>query len=102
MTAAAVSYTANCALGTAVGTGLVHTGRWHWTHHALYICTATLSAAAATVLLAERRPAGRALLPAAVPLAIIPFAGTRGRRHPTIALAAAPFIAAALILAHRD
>lgn len=97
MTAAAVSYTANCALGTAVATGAVHTGRWHWTHHALYICTSTLTAAAATALLAEKRSAGLALLPAAAPLAIIPFAGTHGRRHPAIALAAAPFIALALL-----
>ncbi|NQX28425.1 hypothetical protein HQQ81_13845 [Microbacteriaceae bacterium VKM Ac-2854] len=102
MTAATVSYTANCALGTAVATGAVHTGRWHWTHHALYICTSTLTAAAATALLAEKRPAGRALLPASVPLAIIPFAGTHGRRHPVIALAAAPFIALALAKSLRD
>lgn len=101
MVAAAASYTANCALGTAVATGVVHTGRWHWTHHALYICTSTLTLAAATALLAEKRAAGLALLPTAVPLAIIPFAGTHGRRHPAIALAAAPFIALALAKALR-
>lgn len=99
VTAAAVSYSANCALGTAVATGAVHTGRWHWTHHALYICTSTLALAAAATLLAERRSAGLALLPAAIPLAIIPFAGTHGRRHPAIALSAAPFLATALVRA---
>jgi hypothetical protein len=37
------------------------------------------------------------LAPAAVPLALIPYAGTRSRRHPLVALTAAPFFVAALL-----
>jgi hypothetical protein len=39
-----------------------------------------------------------ALLPAAAPLAAIPYLGTHSRRHPLVALAAAPFIVAGLVL----
>ncbi|SMH42044.1 hypothetical protein SAMN06295885_1865 [Rathayibacter oskolensis] len=101
MTAAALGYTANCALGAAVATGVVRTGRWHWIHHALYVCTASLSAVAFAALLRSDPRAARALAPAALPLAVIPFAGTHGRRHPLIALAAAPFVLAALVLSRR-
>ncbi|PPI24123.1 hypothetical protein C5D44_12275 [Rathayibacter sp. AY1B5] len=96
MRAAAVGYSANCALGTAVATGALRTGRWHWIHHALYICTSSLTALAWATLRRSDPRAAAALAPAAVPLAAIPFAGTHGRRHPAIALAAAPFVLAAL------
>ncbi len=43
------------------------------------------------------RGAALALAPAAVPLTAIAFAGTRTRRHPLIALAAAPFIVAGVV-----
>ncbi|MBF4463036.1 MULTISPECIES: hypothetical protein [unclassified Rathayibacter] len=99
--AAAVSYSANCALGVAVAAGVVRTGRWHWIHHALYICTSMLTAAAFVTLRRSDPGAAWALAPAAVPLAVIPFAGTRGRRHPAIALAAAPFVVAALLRSQR-
>jgi hypothetical protein len=36
-----------------------------------------------------------------VPLAAIPYAGTRGRRHPLVALAAAPFYAAGVVCSLR-
>jgi hypothetical protein len=104
--AATVSYAANCALGAAVATRLVDTTRCRWVHHALYIATCTAAAAAliAGRLGAPRRPGRRAasaLLPAAVPLAVIPFAGTHTRRHPLVALTAAPFVAASLYLSLR-
>ncbi|WP_330220177.1 hypothetical protein, partial [Rathayibacter tanaceti] len=99
--AAAVSYSANCALGTAVAAGVAHTGRWHWIHHALYICTSTLTALAWAMLRRSDPRAAAALAPAGVPLAVIPFAGTHGRRHPAIALAAAPFVLAALLRTRR-
>ena len=101
MRAAAASYAANCALGTAVATGAVRTGRWHWIHHALYIATSSLTAAAFLALLRSEPRAAAALSPAAVPLAVVPFAGTRGRRHPAIALAAAPFVLAGLVVSRR-
>ncbi len=100
LAAATTSYAANCTLGVSVATGVVRTGRWHWIHHALYICTSALTLTAGIALLTSRdernRRAGALLLPTAVPLAAIPFAGTHSRRHPAVALAAAPFYALAL------
>jgi hypothetical protein len=100
-TYAAVSYTANCALGLAVASGRLRTGRAHWVHHALYVSTAASTAAATAALVAERGSAGVVAAPALVPLALIPFAGTRGRRHPALAVSIAPFLVAALALAWR-
>jgi len=100
--AAALSYAANCALGIAVLRGLVDTSGFRWLHHALYILTCT-GVAAAVLVGGWRRPRGAALalMPAAAPLAVIPFAGTHTHRHPLIALAAAPFVAAGLVLSLR-
>lgn len=36
LVAATTSYATNRALGAAVATGVVRTGRWHWIHHAMY------------------------------------------------------------------
>ncbi|WP_378145739.1 hypothetical protein ACFJGV_18720 [Cnuibacter sp. UC19_7] len=99
--AATASYAANCALGTAVATGRLHTGRAHWVHHALYICTSALAAAAATSLLWSRSRAGWALLPAAIPLIAIPSVSARTRGHVGIALSAAPFFVGALVASAR-
>ncbi len=100
---AAAAYTANVALGTAVATGLIDTRNFRWLHHAMYIATCATSAAAfSAVLWGRPKPASRraalALAPAAAPLAAIPYLGTHGRRHPLVALAAAPFIVAGLIV----
>ena len=46
-------------------------------------------------LLARRR-SGWWLLPAVLPLAVVPYAGTRSRRHVLVAVSAAPFYAAAV------
>jgi hypothetical protein len=94
--AAGVSYLASCALGTGVATGLFRTGRARWVHHALYISTASLTGLALAAAVAGRRRAGWWLLPAVVPLAVVPYAGTRSRRHVIVAVSAAPFYAAAL------
>lgn len=98
-TIAAVSYGANCALGLGVATGVVRTGRARWVHHALYIATATTTTAAAVSLLAERGARGAVLVPALVPIAAIPYAGTHGWRHLALAASVAPFMAAALAVA---
>ena len=98
--AATVSYAANCALGTAAANG-VNTRRVRWLHHALFVCTAALTATAAGTGLAQRRPAAYALLPAAVPLALIPYLGSRSRRHIVVAVSAAPCYAAGLALTRR-
>lgn len=90
------SYLASCALGTGVATGVLRTGRARWLHHALYINTATLTAVALAAAGRERSRAGWWLLPVVVPLAVVPYAGTRSRRHVLVAASAAPFYAAAL------
>lgn len=100
-TYAAVSYAANCALGLAVASGRVRTGRAHWVHHALYVNTAASTAATTVALVAERGKAGAVAAPALVPLALIPFAGTRGWRHPALAVSIGPFLALALTVAWR-
>lgn len=101
--AAATAYAANCALGTAVAARLIDTRGFRWVHHALYIatCTTTALALGGGLWGQPRRPSRRAalaLLPAAAPLAAIPFLGTHTRRHPLVALAAAPFLLAGLLL----
>jgi hypothetical protein len=98
--AASLSYVANCLLGTAVATRTGDTTDARWTHHALYTATCVLTVSAAGALLlspaSSGRRAGWLLLPALVPLAVIPFLGSvaaRRRRHTFVALAAAPFFA---------
>jgi hypothetical protein len=101
---AGTCWAANAALGAAVGTGLVHTGRFRWIHHGLYLATTTTTALAAVRCAwsssGPRRRAGRALAPALLPLAALPHVGTPAqghpRRHALAALSAAPFYAAAL------
>ncbi len=104
--AATASYTINCALGLAVAARVIDTSRIRWVHHALYISTCVLAGASAGSALWSRDPrakvAAAALLPAAVPLAAIPRVSARSRRHPLLALTAAPFFAAALILSRRS
>ena len=99
---AAGAYAANVALGSAVAARLIDTSSFRWVHHAIYIATCVTSAAAFSAIVWGRpahasRRAALALAPAAVPLAAIPYLGTHSRRHPLIALAAAPFIVAGLV-----
>lgn len=94
--AAASAYLANVALGTAVQTRLVDTSRHRWTHHALYIVTATLTVAAITGSLVRRSPRGLLLAPALLPLALLPRIGHDA--HALTGLAAAPWYAGALLL----
>lgn len=105
-TAATASYALNCALGASVALRLVDTRDFRWVHHAIYIATASLAAAAGTsvVWARPRREAIQAaalLAPAVVPLAVIPYAGTHGTRHYAVALSAAPFFLASLIRSWR-
>lgn len=100
--AAAGCYAANCALGTAVALGALDTSRARWVHHGLYIATCAMTALALSSPLwtADDRRARRgaaALAAAAVPLAAIPFVRARSRRHPLLALTAAPFFIAGLV-----
>lgn len=99
--AAATSYAANCALGGSVATGVLDTRGYRWLHHALYIATSTLTAAAVVALLARRDRAGWTLLPALVPLAAMPRASARTPRHARVGLSAAPFYVITLYRAGR-
>ena len=94
---AAASYLASCALGTGVATGRLRTGRARWVHHALYVSTASLTGVALGAAVLGRRRSGWWLLPAVLPLAAVPYAGTRSNRHVLVAASAAPFYAAALV-----
>ncbi|HEY8317827.1 MAG TPA: hypothetical protein VIG76_03270 [Amnibacterium sp.] len=93
--AATGAYAANVALGVATATRVVDTSRFRWVHHALYIVTASLTVVA--VATNVRSVPGRRLVPALVPLAVIPYAGTHSRRHYAVAAAAAPFYALAAL-----
>ncbi|MFK3676884.1 hypothetical protein ACI2IP_04100 [Microbacterium sp. NPDC090218] len=104
--AASAAYAANCALGASVAARLIDTSRFRWLHHALYIVTCVAVGAAVSAGWwrgpgTPDRRAALAMIPAAGPLAAIPYLGSHGRRHPLVALAAAPFIVAGLVLAHR-
>ena len=101
-TAATTSYVANCALGTGVATAVIDTRKAHWVHHALYIATSTLAGVAVSSLLWSPSKAGWALLPAAVPLALIPRISSHSRRHIVVALTASPFFVTSLIQAWRQ
>lgn len=100
-TAAAVSYAANCVLGVAVATRHVDTSHIRWLHHALFGMTAASTLAAVSSLRWNQSRAGWALLPAVLPLSVIPFVHDRGLRHVAVALAAAPPIAAGAVRAWR-
>ncbi|MFN3867123.1 MAG: hypothetical protein ACK4MD_10485 [Demequina sp.] len=101
VTMAAASYATNAAFGTAVATGVIDNRRIRWVHHGLFIVTGSLTATALAASALERRPAGLPLLLAAGPLAALPYAGGRLRRHATVASLAAPSFLAALIIAWR-
>ena len=101
-TAASTAYALNVGLGTAVAARVVDTRRFRWVHHALYVGTSVLAGAAASSLLWSGSRAGWRLLPAAVPLAVVPYVSARSRRHPVVALSAAPFFATSLVRAIQE
>ncbi|MCU1570478.1 MAG: hypothetical protein JWR33_1219 [Naasia sp.] len=103
---AAAAYTLNCALGTSVALRLLDTREYRWLHHALYISTCVLTGLALTSPAwgKPRVPAQQSALllaPAVVPLAAIPYLGSSSKRHPIVALTAAPFFVASLIRSWR-
>ncbi|MBT1001880.1 hypothetical protein KIH31_04620 [Paenarthrobacter sp. DKR-5] len=96
------SFAASCALGLGVASKRFSTARFRWVHHALFVLTCLLGAVAASSLLWSASPAGWFLLPAAVPLAALPAAGSpRLGRHAALALAAAPFFFVSILVAWR-
>jgi hypothetical protein len=101
-TAATVSYAANVALGSAVAARVVDTHRFRWVHHALYVSTSVLAGAATSSLLWSDSRAGWRLLPAALPLTVVARVSARSRRHPVVALSAAPFFVTSLVRAIQE
>lgn len=95
--AAFASYLASLTLGVLVATRRVDSSGFHWLHHVLYIVTFVLAACAIVAGWWRHPVVGWVLLPAVVPFALIPFLGTRGRRHPIVGLVPAPFYLAAAI-----
>jgi hypothetical protein len=100
--AATTTYALNVGLGSAVAAHLVDTRRFRWVHHALYVSTSLLAGAAASTLLWSDSRAGWRLLPAAAPLVVVAFVSARSRRHPLVALSAAPFFATSLARAIQE
>lgn len=100
-TAATGSYLLNCALGIGAATRVLDIRKVHGIHHAVYIATSTLAAAAVSSLVWSRDTAGWWLLPAVVPLALIPRISSHSRGHVVVALSAAPFFVASLAQARR-
>jgi hypothetical protein len=101
-TAATTTYALNVGLGSAVALRLVDTRRFRWVHHALYVSTSVLAAAAGSTLLWSDSRAGWRLLPAAVPLVVVSQVSARSRRHPVVALSAAPFFVSSLARAIQE
>jgi len=96
--AASVSYAANVALGVAVATRVVSTKKVRWVHHALFVTTATLTAAAAVAAIVDRRSTSAVALVGALGiLSAAPFVDTHSWRHGATAGTAAPFFVATLI-----
>ncbi|WP_205705529.1 hypothetical protein [Kineococcus indalonis] len=96
LVAATASYAANCALGGAVAARRLDTSGARWVHHAVYVSTVVLTAAAAVQLAVRGDRALWRLVPVVAPLSAIPAVSARTRGHVALALAAAPAYAAAL------
>lgn len=94
-------YGTTATLGVGLATGAWRNERHRWIHHVGFIAAVALTSA--TVVVGLRDDPGRALraAPALVPLAILPRIPTRSRRHPIVALAAAPWLVAAASRAGR-
>ena len=101
VTAAAASYTANCALGLAVATRVFPATRGAWLHHVLYVCTCVSTALAIGHGVA-RHGRGRLLLGALPSLAAIPYVSSRRSVHVATAVTAAPAYVAATLATWRD
>ncbi len=93
--AAAVVYGGTALLGVGLATGLWRNRRHRWVHHVGYIAAVSLTAAAALAAALAEPARARAAALALVPLAALPRVPTRSRRHPLVALTAAPWLIAA-------
>ncbi|GAB3532639.1 hypothetical protein GCM10027403_05320 [Arthrobacter tecti] len=99
---AAGAYAINAAFGASVRLRWLDSTRFRWVHHGLYITTFLLTVAAVSSVLWSSSRAGWYLLPAVVPLAVLPYAGSARkypRRHIAVALSALPFFILGLAVA---
>ncbi|PWJ56228.1 hypothetical protein SAMN06264364_101203 [Quadrisphaera granulorum] len=95
VSAATVSWAANCAVGLAAWRGRRGS---HWQHHALYVstCTWTLLALAASAVNSRSRTTTAVLAPALLPLVVVPRVRAGGTGHVLLAASLAPpFLGAA-------
>jgi len=106
--AASAAYLVNCAIGIGAATRILPPHPELRLHHRAYVLTSTLTLVALASPLwagsAARPAAGRAaraLAPALLTLAALPAVGTRTRRHPAVALTAAPWYAGGTLTAWR-
>ncbi|MFT2690744.1 hypothetical protein [Clavibacter zhangzhiyongii] len=107
--AASGAYLVNCAIGIGAAARILPPRPELRLHHRAYLLTSALTVVALSAALwapepgrAAARRAARALAPALLPLAALPAAGTRTRRHPAVALTAAPWYAWGTLTAWRD
>jgi hypothetical protein len=99
----------NCAIGIGAAARILPPRPELRLHHRAYLLTSTLTAVALSTPLGARTPRARRaalraalrLAPALIPLAALPAAGTRTRRHPAVALTAAPWFAWGTLTAWR-
>ncbi|NJC22857.1 hypothetical protein BJ994_001933 [Arthrobacter pigmenti] len=99
---AAGAYAVNAAFGASVRLRWLDSTRFRWVHHGLYIATFLLTVAAISSVLWSSSRAGWYLLPAVVPLAVLPYAGSAHKhpgRHIVVALGALPFYILGLAVA---
>lgn len=100
--AAFAVYATTASMGVGLATGAWRNERHRWVHHVGFIGATTLVAATVVVGLVDApRRAGR-ILPALLPLAALPRVPTRSRRHPLVALTAAPWLVAATLPLEKD
>ncbi|PPF54757.1 hypothetical protein C5B94_06925 [Clavibacter michiganensis] len=104
--AAGAAYLVSCGIGSAAAARILPPRPELRLHHRAYVLTCALTAVALAAPLwagPSARPAARrcaaALAPALLTLAALPRAGTRTRRHPALALTAAPWFAASTLTA---
>lgn len=95
--AATVAYVANCLWGTAVAVRVIRTKRLRVVHHGLFVVTATLTGVAVTTPVWTRDRSALFLLPALVPLTVVPRTNPRSGAHWRVAVAAAPSYLGALL-----
>ncbi|WP_440695308.1 hypothetical protein [Clavibacter nebraskensis] len=107
--AASAAYLVNCAIGIGAATRILPPRPELRLHHRAYVVTSALTAVALGAALwapapgrAAARRAALRLAPALIPLAALPAAGTRTRRHPAVALTAAPWYAWGTLATWRD